>query len=52
MIGWLLYLTTSRSDIMFSVGLCAKFQSNPKESCIGAVKRILRFLSGNEDLGL
>ena len=32
MIGFLLYLTTSRSDIMFSVCLCACFQSNPKKS--------------------
>ena len=32
MIGSLLYLTASRPDIMFSVCLCARFQSNPKES--------------------
>ena len=27
MIGSLLYLTASRPDIVFSVGLCARFQS-------------------------
>ena len=32
MIGSLLYLTTSRPDIVFSVGLCARFQSKPNES--------------------
>ena len=32
MIGSLLYLTTSRPDIMFSVCMCARFQANPKES--------------------
>ena len=32
MIGSLLYLTASRPDIAFSVGLCARFQANPKES--------------------
>ena len=32
MIESLLYLTASRLDIAFSVGLCARFQSNPKES--------------------
>ena len=32
MIGSLLYLTASRPDISFSVGLCARFQANPRES--------------------
>ena len=32
MIGSLLYLTTSRLDIMFSVCICARFQANPKEN--------------------
>jgi len=39
MIGSLLYLTASRPDIMFSVCLCARFQSCPKESHLVAVKR-------------
>jgi hypothetical protein len=38
MIGSLLYLTASRPDIMFSVCLCARFQSCPKESHFVAVK--------------
>ena len=38
MIGSLLYLTASRPDIVFSVGLCACFQSNPKETHLKAVK--------------
>ncbi|XP_042984783.1 uncharacterized protein LOC122313675, partial [Carya illinoinensis] len=52
MIGSLLYLTASRPDIMFSVCLCARFQSSPKESHLIAVKRILRYLSGTINLGL
>ena len=47
MIGNLLYLTASRPDIMFSVCLCARFQSCPKESHLIAVKHtfvILRAL--------
>ncbi|XP_021729788.1 uncharacterized protein LOC110696745 [Chenopodium quinoa] len=52
MIGSLLYLTTSRPDISFSVGLCAGFQANPKESHLKAVKRILRYLEGTDDLCL
>ena len=46
MIGSLLYLTASRPDIMFSVYLCARFQSCPKESNLIAVKRIIRYLKG------
>ena len=48
----LLYLTASRPDIMFSVCLCAKFQSCPKESHLLAVKRIFRYLNETIDLRL
>jgi hypothetical protein len=44
MIGSLLYLTASRPDIAFSVGVCARFQANPKESHLTAVKRIIRYV--------
>ena len=52
MIGSFLYLTASRLDIMFSVGLCARFQSNPKESHLSAIKCILLHISGTKSLGL
>ncbi|KAK1590971.1 hypothetical protein Q3G72_000097 [Acer saccharum] len=52
MIGSLLYLTASRPDICFSVGLCARFQANPKESHLKAVKRIIRYIKGTHSLGL
>ncbi|XP_071728007.1 uncharacterized mitochondrial protein AtMg00810-like [Rutidosis leptorrhynchoides] len=52
MIGSLLYLTTSRPDIMYSVCLCARFQENPKMSHVEAVKRIFRYLKGTMYLGL
>ncbi|RVW29642.1 Retrovirus-related Pol polyprotein from transposon RE1 [Vitis vinifera] len=52
MIGSLLYLTASRPDIMYSVCLCARFQSCPKESHLSAVKRILRYLKGTMNIGL
>jgi hypothetical protein len=32
MIGSLLYLTATRSDIQFTVGLCARFQASPRSS--------------------
>ena len=41
MIGCLLYLIASHSDITFSVGVCSRFQSNPKVSHLNAIKRII-----------
>src|SRR5664279_998331 len=52
MIDSLLYLRASRPDIMYSVGLCARFQSNPKESHMIVVKRILRYLVDTPNFGL
>ncbi|XP_070055493.1 secreted RxLR effector protein 161-like [Nicotiana tomentosiformis] len=49
---YLLYLIASRPDIMFSVRLCARFQSSPKESHLKDAKRILRYIKGTHDLVL
>ncbi|GJS87971.1 putative ribonuclease H-like domain-containing protein [Tanacetum coccineum] len=52
MIGSLMYLTSSRLDIMFAVCACARFQVNPKISHLYVVKRIFRYLKGQPKLGL
>ncbi|GJS31839.1 putative ribonuclease H-like domain-containing protein [Tanacetum coccineum] len=52
MIGSLMYLTTSRPDIMFAVCACARFQVTPKTSHFNAVKRIFRYLKRQPKLGL
>jgi len=52
MIGLLLYLIASCPDIMFSIGLCARFQASPKESHLTFVKQIFRYLVGTKNLGL
>jgi hypothetical protein len=44
MIGSLLYLCASRPNIILSVCMCARFQSDPKECHLVAVKRIIRYL--------
>ena len=36
----------NHSDISFSVGACARYQANPKESQLTSVKRIIRYISG------
>nr|GEU75014.1 hypothetical protein [Tanacetum cinerariifolium] len=45
MIGSLMYLTSSRQDIMFAVCACARYQVNPKVSHLHAVTRIFRLIS-------
>jgi hypothetical protein len=52
MIGSLLYLTASRPDIAFSVGVCARFQENPKESRLTTVKRIIRYVNDTLPYGI
>jgi len=51
-IGSFLYLTTSRPYIMLSMFLCARYQSNPKESHFSASKRIMKYLKGTTEVGL
>ncbi|GJV22507.1 uncharacterized mitochondrial protein-like protein, partial [Tanacetum coccineum] len=45
-IGSLMFLTTSRPDIMFAVCACARYQVNPKVSHLHAVKRIFSDYAG------
>nr|GEZ07952.1 putative ribonuclease H-like domain-containing protein [Tanacetum cinerariifolium] len=52
MIGSLMYLTSSRPDIMFAICVCARFQVTPKASHLHAVKRIFRYLKGKPHLRL
>ena len=52
MIGSLLYVTSSRPDVMQAFGQVEIFQAAPKESHIVVVKRILRYLKGTEEYGL
>ena len=51
-IGSLLYLTTSRLDIAFSVGVCARYQAASKASHLTAVKQVIRYINGTPDYGL
>jgi hypothetical protein len=52
MIGILLYVKTSRPNIMQTVVLVARFQYTPKETQVQAVKRIFRYLKGTLKFGL
>eukprot|EP00253_Pinus_taeda_P007459 PITA_07459 len=46
LVGKLLYLTHTRPDLSFAVGLVARFLQNPRESHWKATKRILRYVQG------
>jgi hypothetical protein len=52
LIGSLLYLCASRPNIMLSVCMCARYQSDPRECHLVAVKQILRYLVATPCFGI
>ncbi|GKA05387.1 hypothetical protein Tco_0684507, partial [Tanacetum coccineum] len=52
MIGALMYLTSSRPDIVHATCLCARYQTKPTEKHLKEVKRIFRYLRGTVNMGL
>jgi hypothetical protein len=52
MIGSLLYLTATRPNIQFTVGLCTRFQSSPRSSHRTAVHRVFRYLKHTLEFGI
>nr|GEW01080.1 retrovirus-related Pol polyprotein from transposon TNT 1-94 [Tanacetum cinerariifolium] len=51
-VGALMYLTTSRPDIMHATCYCARYQAQPTEKHLTAVKRIFRYLKDIIHMGL
>ncbi|GJT77565.1 retrovirus-related pol polyprotein from transposon TNT 1-94 [Tanacetum coccineum] len=52
MIGALMYLTSSRPDIIHATCLCARYQAKPTEKHLKEVKRIFCYLRGTVNMGL
>ncbi|GJX61030.1 hypothetical protein Tco_0293930 [Tanacetum coccineum] len=52
MIRSLMYLTSSRPDLIYAVCLCARYQAKPTEKHLNAVKRIFRYIRGTINRGL
>ncbi|GJZ83011.1 retrovirus-related pol polyprotein from transposon TNT 1-94 [Tanacetum coccineum] len=52
MIGALMYLTSSRPDIVHATCLCARYQAKPTEKHLKEVKRIFCYLWGTVNMGL
>ncbi|KAI5341826.1 hypothetical protein L3X38_009701 [Prunus dulcis] len=51
-VGSLLYLTATRSDVMFASSLLARFMHNPSKKHMGTAKRVLRYIQGTLDFGI
>lgn len=52
LVGSLRYLTCTRPDLAFSVGIVSRFMEEPVYSHWKALKRILRYIQGTVSLGL
>nr|GEX43580.1 retrovirus-related Pol polyprotein from transposon TNT 1-94 [Tanacetum cinerariifolium] len=52
MIGALMYLTSSRPDIVHATCLCTRYQAKAIEKHLKEVKRIFRYLRGTINIGL
>ncbi|XP_075486223.1 secreted RxLR effector protein 161-like [Primulina tabacum] len=50
--GSLLYLSSTRPDIMFSASLLSRFMQTPSKIHFGVAKRVLRYIKGTTDFGL
>ena len=52
MVGSLMYMTATRPDLAYVVGLISRFMERPTDLHQQAVKRVLRYLKGTTDLGI
>eukprot|EP00253_Pinus_taeda_P004420 PITA_04420 len=52
LVGSLNYLTTTRPNISFSVGILSRFMQKPRERHWSAAKRVPKYLKGTQDFGI
>lgn len=52
MVGKLIYLTHTRPDIAYAVGIVSRFMHCPQKAHMEAILRILRYLKGTADRGV
>ena len=52
LVGKIIYLTHTRSDITYVVGVVNQFRHNPREAYLKAVYRILHYLKGTPEKGI
>ncbi|GAA0153908.1 transmembrane signal receptor [Lithospermum erythrorhizon] len=51
-VGSLMYLTTTRPDLMFATSLISRYMSMPTEMHMKIAKKILRYLKGSNKFGI
>jgi hypothetical protein len=49
LVGNLIYLTLTRSDIIYAVRVASRHMQNPKKTRLESVKKILRYVKGTLD---
>ena len=52
MIGSLLHITVSGPNISYNVGVCARYQANPKRSHMIALKGIIKYVKSTAEFGV
>ncbi|CAJ2639360.1 unnamed protein product [Trifolium pratense] len=52
LVGSLRYLTCTRPDILYAVGVVSRYMEHPTTTHLKAAKRILRYIKGTTNLGL
>ena len=52
LIGSLIYLTITRPDLSYPVGLLSQFMQAPRDIHLDCAKRVLRYVSGTMDCGI
>ena len=52
LVGSLIYLTLTRPNISYAIGMASRYMQNPRKSHLEAVRRILRYVKGTIDYGL
>ena len=52
LVGSLIYLTLTRPDISYAIGVASQYMQNPRKPHLEAIRRILRYVKGRNDYGL
>ncbi|GKF43055.1 hypothetical protein Tco_0126397, partial [Tanacetum coccineum] len=52
MVRSIMYLTTSRPNLVFAVYMCVRYQTKPTEKHLTTVKRVFWYLKGTINIGL